>query len=360
VADVTVLVCACGMRLKAAGAVPGRVGKCPACGGMLRVPDATPTLPGPATDEIIRDDDGPSGYATTPECPTSFSPRRTRQIPAPRPDLRPLNVRNGLVRPPDRPETRLHQSLLYPAWGDTSLALLVFLPPVLVIASIPPVTVFQAWISGSFGAGLIGVVMLLPALLVLVPVLGFTLVYLGRVLATSATGDVHPPRWPDWDLSDAIRGLARWCWALVVAGFVGGCPAVAYWIYCGDVDLMDALILLELASVGTVYANVALLASILHDDLLGANPVTVFQAIRRVGLGWLSPTLCLAAFALVALVGLFEVVAIRNPTLAVVAFWAYWVFVLYGMMVVLRVLGLCYHRHARVLGWFRERPRWGV
>ncbi len=33
VADVTILVCACGMRLKAAGAVPGRVGKCPGCGG---------------------------------------------------------------------------------------------------------------------------------------------------------------------------------------------------------------------------------------------------------------------------------------------------------------------------------------
>ena len=54
---VDTLVCNCGMRLKAPGAVPGRVGKCPRCGSFLKVPDAStivepptvvdPTLPTP-------------------------------------------------------------------------------------------------------------------------------------------------------------------------------------------------------------------------------------------------------------------------------------------------------------------------
>ena len=34
----TVLVCRCGKRISAPGATPGRVGRCPACGAMLRVP----------------------------------------------------------------------------------------------------------------------------------------------------------------------------------------------------------------------------------------------------------------------------------------------------------------------------------
>src|SRR5690242_3236057 len=41
--DVPILVCGCGMRIKAPGARPGRVGRCPSCGGRLEVPE-TPIL----------------------------------------------------------------------------------------------------------------------------------------------------------------------------------------------------------------------------------------------------------------------------------------------------------------------------
>ena len=44
-----ILVCGCGMRLKAAGAYPGRLGKCPACGAPLRVPDLAPPPPAQTT-----------------------------------------------------------------------------------------------------------------------------------------------------------------------------------------------------------------------------------------------------------------------------------------------------------------------
>ena len=39
--SVTILVCACGKRVRAPGARPGRVGRCPACGRSLKAPAAT-------------------------------------------------------------------------------------------------------------------------------------------------------------------------------------------------------------------------------------------------------------------------------------------------------------------------------
>jgi hypothetical protein len=54
------------------------------------------------------------------------------------------------------------------------------------------------------------------------------------------------------------------------------------------------------------------------------------------------------------------VLRIGNGLVAAVAFWAFWVLVLYEAMVVLRVLGLFYHRRSAALGWFRDRPRWGA
>ena len=141
---------------------------------------------------------------------------------------------------------------------------------------------------------------------------------------------------------------------------VGGFPATAYWVYCGDVDLMDALILAELWAAGAVYGLMALLASILHEDALAANPITVLGAIRRVGWGYASPCLWAGgAIVTTAAIGraAFEV---ADPAGAAFLFWLFWTVALYLAMVVLRVLGLFYHAHARDLGWFRDRTGWGV
>ena len=104
----------------------------------------------------------------------------------------------------------------------------------------------------------------------------------------------------------------------------------------------------------------ALLAAILHEDLLAANPFTVIGAIRRVGWSYAQPCL-LSGFAFLPvatlLVASFKV---GNPAASAFLFWLFWVLTLYEAMVVFRILGLFYHRHARVLGWFRGRTRWGV
>jgi len=131
-------------------------------------------------------------------------------------------------------------------------------------------------------------------------------------------------------------------------------------MYCGDIDLLDRILFAELIAVGACYALMALLASILHDDALGANPITVIRAIWRVGWSYWRPCLICGVAVMLAGSALVAVFEVTNPALSALAYWLFWVFLLYEAIVVLRVLGLFYFRHARVLGWFRERPRWGV
>src|SRR5262249_10924859 len=154
-------------------------------------------------------------------------------------------------------------------------------------------------------------------------------------------------------------GLGRWAWAAAWGFLLGGLPAMVYWKYCGDLDLFDRIVLLELLAVGSVYSQMALAAALLHDDLWAAHPVTVFRAIWRIGWAYAAPCL-VAGLALLLAIGAFWAVATApSPGLAALGLWAFWLFVLYEAMVVLRVLGLCYHRHSARLGWFHERPRWG-
>jgi hypothetical protein len=154
--------------------------------------------------------------------------------------------------------------------------------------------------------------------------------------------------------------LDRWLWAGVVGVVIGGLPATAYWIYCGDIDVFDAIILVELAAVGAVYGLMAILASILHEDALAANPITVMGALRAVGWSYVPSCLVCGAAVVLAYALFSTAFEVTSPALSAFLMYAFWVVALYEAMVVLRVLGLCYCRNAQRLGWFRERTRWGV
>lgn len=321
--------------MRAPGAVPGRLGRCPDCGNTLRVPD-----------------DPPPEERVAP----AVKPKKRKRT-AYRHETA---IWDGLVTAPGRPETGIGESLLYPLWGATGVASLVILPPLLWVTSLPLLATASAFWSGQSVAGFGLLFLGAPGLLGFTGVFGYTLLYLGRVAASSAVGEIHPPRWPDWELSGLMFGLGRWAWAALVGVAVGGVPATAYWIYCGDVDLFDGLIIGELLAVGAVYALMALLASILHEDALAANPVTVVVAIRRSGWGYLPPCLLAGFAALLAATLLAATLEVGNAYAAAFLLWVFWVVAVYEAMIVLRVLGLFYHKRARVLGWFRGRTGWGV
>ncbi len=267
---------------------------------------------------------------------------------------------DGLIKAPAQLETSLGESLLYPLWGGTGVVLLVLFPPLLWLTSVPFVPVLIALWSTDGVPSLPAYFLLLPVFMGFMGVVSYVLLYLGGVAASSALGDLHHPRWPDWDLSSIVFGLWRWAWAGLVGVVVGGIPATAYWLYCGDVDLFDALILAELLALGAVYALMALLASILHEDALAANPITVVVAIWRSGWGYAQPCLLAGGAVVVAATLAGAAVEVENAVVSAVLFWAFWVVALYEAMVVLRVLGLFYHERAGKLGWFRGRTGWGV
>jgi hypothetical protein len=253
---------------------------------------------------------------------------------------------------------------MYPLVDGPGVGLLVFLPPVLLFQSLPVfdvISIIDPFHRGNWAIGLLVLPIFLPLMFSFAMVLGYALVCFGQMFVASALGEPDHPRWPEWDPHEISVGIGRWLWAGVFGLAVGGFPVVVYWLYCGDVDWFDRVILFDLIVIGTGYALMALAASLLHDSLAAANPFTVVSAVARVGWDYVRPSLT-GGVSLLISSGLIWCVLFRISSwkLAFVCLWGFWLLTLYLAMVVLRMVGLTYHAHAQDLGWFQGRPRWGT
>jgi hypothetical protein len=258
----------------------------------------------------------------------------------------------------------LGECLAYPLTDGPGVGLLVFLPPLLLFLSLPifdVIAILEPLSRGDWALGLLALPFFLPLLFTFSLVFGYGLLFFGHMFVASALGEPDHPRWPDWDRQEISQGLGRWIWAGIFGLALGGFPVVVYWLNCGDIDWFDRVIFADLVILGVGYALMALAASLLHDSLAMANPITVLPAIAHVGWDYVMPcltggiSLMLAAGALWCV--LFQIVSMK---LAVAALWGFWVLVLYEAMVVLRMVGLTYHAHAQELVWFTGRPKWGT
>ena len=113
--------------MKAPGATPGRVGRCPNCGGRSRCPTCRPRKlrlkqPREAAE---------SGYRLEPENEASVHvPSRSRPVPdlPPRGTFverkRPTPMADGFLPALDRPETSWFASISYPLRGAESLGVI--------------------------------------------------------------------------------------------------------------------------------------------------------------------------------------------------------------------------------------------
>lgn len=324
------------MRLKTPGASPGRVGKCPRCGSLLKVPEVEPERP-PAPS--IRQDQA------------TFVDRRVNK-----PTRRPTGpvVQGGLIACPKTLETSWRESLLYPLRGDSGVAILAFMPVGFWFATVPLFGLVPTFVDGT-GLSLFALIFLFPVLILLIVILGQMLGFLGKVLVSSALGEIPPPRAPGWGLSEVGSTLARWIGALILGVVIGGAPTLIYWINCGEVDWLDRIVILDLVIPGLAYAQMALLATLLHETPWAGNPITVFQGIWGVGWSYAKP--CLRSGTMLILVWiLFEIVMrIKDPLGQAVAYWLFCFVVVYASIVVMRWLGLFCHRHQVILEWFPER-----
>lgn len=334
-----ILVCRCGKRIRAPGAVPGRVGRCPNCGEALRVPEAPPV---PAIE--IRT--APAKATTQPK------PKRRKRKPVGLIDR--LEAWDGLVPKPStsRSARSVFRNLLYPLWDANGLAFLAIFPILWWLISLPTFEYLSMLAQNQPAVAPIRA--LIPSLTGLIIVLGYTLAFLNQVFLASAQGEVRHPRWPDLDLWELVRGVLRWAWALLAGFLVGGLPALWLWGRVNEPKLSDWAIFGGLWALGALYAQVALVASLLFDDIMAINPLTVGRAVWVSKFGFLRP-LALAVVLLFFtdwLLGL--VLRIEEAHLAIGSWLLFWCVAFYGALVAMRVLGTEYHRHARALGWFRE------
>jgi hypothetical protein len=266
----------------------------------------------------------------------------------------------GILTRPKRPESNVRGSLLYPLWDLSGISVLIVLPPVLLLASMMSIGLIPSYVIDQAEVTKMGAfTMIAPMLCLLALALGFSSLYLGDVVVTSARGEVHHPRIPPWKPSQALLSFARWTWAFGCGVALSAPLILLRGVPTRQSSLTDWLVTGLIAGLGVAYGQMALVAVLLFEDMRAVNPLTVFGALIRAGLS------CIPVCTLTGLSAMLVCLAIpvlfRLPGLAAVfGLWLFWVVVLYLGMVVARALGLFYYRNAAKVGWFPDRPRWGV
>jgi len=268
--------------------------------------------------------------------------------------------KGGLIARPSKPETHVLRSLLYPIWDAPGLLFLICISPILATFGLLSIGLTARFIVGrELSSAATVIPPILPGTLFFGLTLGYVFLFLNDVVRSSAYGDVHHPRASSWTPSASLGAILRWVWALA-------CGAVVFsplWWWLGAWQIPESsrqwLTALALAVPTLVYAQMALVAVILFDDPLAANPWTVLRAIYRSGLDSLRVALATALAA--GVIGVCGVLLLRLPMfIAIPVTYAYAVLSLYLAMFVARSLGLYFRRNAKRIGWFPERMRWGA
>ena len=253
-------------------------------------------------------------------------------------------------------DDRLRHCWAYPLMDGAGVALLFFFPPFLAIMALPVMDLMvQFKPSNALNpVNLLIIPFTMPLITCFTFLIGYILIFLGRMMLDSANGQELHPRLPIWNRVEIVEELGRWIWATVMGLIVGGGPAILFWVRCGDPDALDWFLFLDLLIVGVSYAQMALLAALFHETLVAANPVTVLVSIRRIGWDYLFPCLVTVTALLLTIASWYAVLNHAPGVMwGVVGLWACWVLTLYLAMVLCRMLGFLYARHAVALRWFR-------
>ncbi len=257
-------------------------------------------------------------------------------------------------------DDRLRHCWAYPLLDGPGVALLFCLPPFLAIMALPVIDLMVQFRPENAlnPVNLLIVPFTLPLVSCFALTVGYILIFIGRMLSASSIGEEDHPRFPAWNRMEIIEELARWVWAALMGAVIGGGPAVIFWVNCGDVDAMDWFLFFDLAVLGVSYAQMALMAALFHESLIAANPYTVCVAIGRIGWDYLLPCLVTVVSLLIGGASWFLILYHSpGPGWGVVGLWGCWVVTLYLAMVLARLLGFLYARHAKVLRWFATGER---
>ena len=225
-AEPSAIVCSCGRRLKARGAVPGRRGRCPTGGAEFVVPEPAPTAdPPPPIRSFSRrepvEEPPSTGYELAAgHGSTSSSYVRTRHVRAAEATAGGPIGRGGLLAPTAEAESGLAGNLLFPLRDMTGLGWIILMSLVLTPFSLAVSGLWNQMKGGElFALGVFGLLALGLMLIV-----GYGLGFLNAVAVEAASGEVVHPRWPEFDLFAILGNFGPWL-AAGVASLPPALPA---------------------------------------------------------------------------------------------------------------------------------------
>ncbi len=358
------LQCECGLKLAAKGARPGRVGKCPRCGRLLKVSEDARVAPVPATsapavhapsagyhvEPARKAADDPLDDIAPPRAPGPESP--FDGTPAPRPKRKKKRKAAAVER---AVEPWIWPDWIFPVRGLESIVIVVCLGSALWVMAvlIPELcqTIFADAIDlGAASMGrLISLIVALPAVLIGPLVLMYWIQYLGRVLISATLGETDPPRPPDRNADGLFSGLAPWvAWSLLGASLAFA-PLIAYLSTRSWRTSLQVPVILSL------------LRTFVHDDGY-PRPFGVILGILKLNLALVPVAGYLMALGGAVRLGFGGLMELRG-----IHYWAYivaglvfWLMVPYATILAMRIVGVLYYHHRERLRWVRDRPRWGV
>jgi hypothetical protein len=391
------VVCDCGKRLKAPDWMAGRRTQCPACWVAVQIPKRrwinVGRLAGTFTrhrSSARRSDskhEVPNDRSQTAPSAPSRSSSASSALPADRyvaqlvkgqpsgaasstfvpsrgvgdgddyrPDSVVLRTQPRWVKLlPDRGEQQWYHSLLFPFGKLPVFFRLGFLLAILTTNSL------ILWLSlerESPSKGPI-VVCLAACVCGLFFVLGHTFHYFNAILEMAAHGKTRHEPGIGCSALGALVSCGHWLGCFVMGPALLFGAALGYWLYCGDLSVIDWMILIELCYAGVGWWLIALLLTNLDDTLRVASPGQIVRTVLI--MRW--ETAGLTALAAVVVLGHFFFAAYAisqlyvTPLSSFPLLWACWSSGLYLTAFMFRRLGLTYYRAQVAVAEKRQASR---
>jgi hypothetical protein len=303
--------CVCGKHLKAREEMAGRRSMCPTCGAPVGIPMLRPTHRGVALGHM-----SPTEQLRTRRCVPAAAQLPEAVVPpvdSPEPGPRvlpkqalaltfdgPLDtaiVQEVLARCPERepqaPVSRWYHSLIY---CFRALPIMIVLAIVLgMVTAAANVLLPEALELSALAAGTLAV-LLLPLVL---PFFCFLTFLLDGALASALAGQTRVLYcWPGHILRPAVKIAGCWLLYFLAGPVLPIAGAFFFWMYCGDPQPIDWLILAELVIMAVGYGLFMLLS--VHDEgrLTGLLPLRVLDTAYRLGYRGAAVALALSAFVI--------------------------------------------------------------
>lgn len=322
--------CACGRSLKAPEKLAGKKSRCPACAAVVVVPQLALVFAG----HEPSDDSPPEESFVAPLPRTGQS----TWVPCPQEEGDPNYVPTIL---------RLRESGARP---DPLLGMkfVVYLSGLLTLLSALGVALYPHVLHEgiSWLGGLVLAIVWMGTMSVLV---GYGCNYLDSVLEYAVSGGGRFIYVPNRDSAPAIASFLKWALSFVTGPAFFMYLALRYWVSCGDVTIVDGLILAELTAPAIGYWLFELLVLAERSELAFAAPSQVLNAVRRMGLRAVLAGIGITAAAFVYVcVGAYAVMLLHSVWLmGFVLLWLCWYSAWECGAFALRIVGFWYHESGR-------------